>query len=44
MHRKKKVEVRNEDCVSGLKKVNPNCARLIFADPHTTFPARKIRP
>ncbi len=30
---KKRVELRNEDCVTGLAKVKPNCARLIFADP-----------
>ncbi len=27
------IDLRNADCLTGLKKIKPNCARLIFADP-----------
>ena len=33
MPREKTIDLRNEDCLSGLKKIQSNRARLIFADP-----------
>lgn len=33
MQSAKKIDLRNEDCLKGLAKVRPSCARLIFADP-----------
>jgi len=41
MRGKKNIDLRNEDCLAGLAKVNSSCARLIFADPPYNLSGKK---